>query len=520
MSFTSPVFLGFILFFLLVYYLLPRRLQWVVLLAASCVFYISGGIRMIAYLLITTLSTYLAGRLLGWLNEKGAGLSQEDKKLLSGRLRTQKRLTVFFAAFLNFGMLYVLKYWDFTAHALGRLIPGSNLPVLNLAIPLGISFYIFQSIGYVVDVYRDKYQPEKNPFKFALFVSFFPQIIQGPISRFDQLAGQLTALREPNFDSIKYGIQLTMWGYFKKLVIAGRAGVLVDHVFNGGTKYDGSVIAFAVLFYCIQLYCDFSGGIDISRGIAGMFGIDMTINFRRPIFAVSLTDYWRRWHISLGTWMKDYVFYPLALSKPFGRLGKFTRKHIGGTVGKIFPTSLATCIIYFIIGIWHGANFRYIAFGFWNGIIITSSLILTGFYSGVRKRLGISDQSRLLRVFRILRTAFLVFIGRYITRAPRLLTALSMLGATFLNFHPERLFDGTLLTLGLDKGAIITVLAGIVAVIYVELLQERGIEIRKSLEKRSFLVQWLAILVPLTAIILLGILNQEYISAEFIYAQF
>ena len=144
-------------------------------------------------------------------------------------------------------MLYVLKYWDFTAHALGRLIPGSNLPVLNLAIPLGISFYIFQSIGYVVDVYRDKYQPEKNPFKFALFVSFFPQIIQGPISRFDQLAGQLTALREPNFDSIKYGIQLTMWGYFKSsLLLAGPVSLLIMCL--TAARNTMAAIAFAVLF--------------------------------------------------------------------------------------------------------------------------------------------------------------------------------------------------------------------------------------------------------------------------------
>lgn len=475
---------------------------------------------MIVYLLITIVSTYLAGSFLGYLNEKNSDTVPEDKKHLLKRLRAQKRLIVFLAAFLNFGMLYILKYRDFTVQALGRLIPGFNLPSLNPLIPLGVSFYIFQSIGYVIDVYRNKYRPEKNPLKFALFVSFFPQIIQGPISRFDQLAGQLTASRKPDYDGIKYGIQLAMWGYFKKLVIAGRAGVLVDSVFKAGTVYDGSVIAFAVIFYCIQLYCDFSGGIDISRGIGGMFGIDMTENFRRPIFAVSLADYWRRWHISLGSWMKDYLFYPLSLSKPFSRLGRLARRHIGGTTGKIIPASLATFIIYFIIGIWHGANFRYIAFGFWNGIIITSSLILAGFYTGVRKRLGISEKSPLLRVFRILRTAFLVFIGRYVTRAPRLLTAVSMLGATFLNFNAKRLFDGTLLTLGLDSQAIIIVLAGIFAVLCAEFLQEQGIEIRKSLEKRGFFVQWLAMLIPLAAIILLGFLDQEYIAAEFIYAQY
>lgn len=520
MLFTSPVFLLFITVFLLLYYLLPRRHQWVVLLVSSYVFYLSAGISMVGYLLFTTLTTYSAGRLLSSLNKRRKKLPQENKKTLSAKIKSRKRLIVLSAVFLNFGMLYILKYWDFTAVFLDKLLPGRSLPILELIIPLGVSFYIFQSIGYVIDVYRDKYAPERNPFRFALFVSFFPQIIQGPISRFDQLGSQLTASRDPNFNSIKYGIQLAMWGYFKKLVIAGRAGVVVDTVFANSSAYSGSVIAFSVVFYCIQLYCDFSGGIDISRGVAGMFGIDMIENFRRPIFAISLTDYWRRWHISLGSWMKDYLFYPLSLSKPFGRLGKFTRRHIGGTIGKIFSTSLATFIIYFVIGIWHGANFRYIAFGFWNGLIITSSLILAGFYAKTRNLLNISDNSPLLRVFRIMRTSFLVFIGRYITRAPRFLTAVSMLYVTFSDFRAGNLLDGTLLTLGLDKSGIIVVLVGITAILVAEFLQERGIRIRQSFEKRGFLIQWLAILIPLATILLLGVLDQNYIAAEFIYAQF
>ena len=164
------------------------------------------------------------------------------------------------------------------------------------------------------------------------------------------------------------------------MVIADRAAVLVNTVLDDPWSYSGSILAVGVLFYCIQLYGDFSGGIDITRGVARLFGIDLAENFRRPLFSTSLTDFWRRWHITLGAWMRDYLFYPLSLSKPFGKLGKFTRKHLKGKLGKILPTSLATFLVYFVIGIWHGANWRYVAFGFWNGGIITLSLLLAPYF--------------------------------------------------------------------------------------------------------------------------------------------
>lgn len=202
-------------------------------------------------------------------------------------------------------------------------------------------------------------------------------MVQGPISRFGDLGPQLLAGRSLDFGNLKYGIQLMLWGYFKKLVIADRAAVLVSSVLDHPWDHSGSILAVGVLFYCIQLYGDFSGGIDITRGVAKLFGIDLAENFRRPLYATSLTDFWRRWHITLGTWMRDYLFYPLSLSKPFGKLGKLTRRHIKGKLGKILPTSLATFLVYLVIGIWHGANWRYIAFGFWNGGIITLSLLLS-----------------------------------------------------------------------------------------------------------------------------------------------
>ena len=472
MPFASLTFLGFTAAAVVAYYLVPRNYRWCILLAASYLFYMAGGWHAVFYIIFTTAVTYIAGRLLNSIN-----------KVL------YRKIIVAISLILCLGLLFMLRYLDFAQ---------------NLIIPLGISFYIFQSIGYVIDVYRGKHGPEANIGKFALFISFFPQIIQGPISRFNQLAPQLEEGNNLDLQNIKYGIQLAMWGYFKMLVIAGRAGMIVDAVYGNFADYDGAVIAFAVLLFGIQLYCDFSGGIDITRGVAKMFGINMVDNFRRPIFSTSLAEFWRRWHITLGTWLKDYLFFSLALSKPIVKIGMFTRHRIGGTLGKIIPTSLCTFAVYFAVGIWHGASFRYIAFGIWNGVIITSSLLLAGFYTDIKKRLRINDKSFLWWVFCVFRTGALVSVGWYLVRAPRFVYGVNMLRRTFTHFRPRSLLDGTLLNFGLTWVDLAIIFIAMAVVVALEFYQEKGGEVRKSLESKNFLVQWAAIFMPLAAIIFLG----------------
>jgi D-alanyl-lipoteichoic acid acyltransferase DltB (MBOAT superfamily) len=524
MSFTSLGFLALVGAAVALYYLLPRRGQWLVLLGTSLVFYCVGGGRTVGYVLYTAATVYLSGLLLGRFHRLRKAAAPEEKKAAEARYKRYRRLVVLAACVLNFGLLYVLKYWNFTAELLqplvGRLTRGGALPLSQLLVPLAVSYFMFQSVGYVVDVYRDKYPPERNFLRLLLFVCFFPQMVQGPISRYDQLAPQLYAQRALDCTQLKYGIQLALWGYFKKLVIADRAAVLVNAVMNDPWSYGGAIQAAGVFFYSIQLYCDFSGGIDITRGVAQLFGIQMAENFRRPIFATSLTEFWRRWHITLGAWMRDYLFYPLSLSKPFGRLGKFTRKHIGGKLGKIFPTSLATFLIYFVIGIWHGANWRYVAFGFWNGILITLALLLAPQFAWLKGALRIDDKAKWYHCFQIARTCFLVFLGRYITRAPRLATAVWMVKETFLHPCLPDLWNGTLLSLGLGGGDLAVILLGMVVVLGVEWYQERGGQVRAALEKQSFLVQWLAIVIPLLVLFCLGILRADYISSGFIYQQY
>lgn len=510
MAATSFEFAMFSAIGVIFYYIMPQKIRWTVLLVFSYIFYLWGGIGMLFYLLFTTLTTYMLARAIGNV-KKG---ETKEEKLLQKR---KKRIFAALALILNFGLLYFVKYWNFTMDLIN--VPKEILR-FDILLPLGISFYIFQSMGYIIDVFRGKYEPEKNIFKFALFVSFFPQLTQGPIGRFDKLAPQLYKGNEFSFDNIKEGLKLLLWGYIKKLVIADRASVVACAVIDNYTDYSGSLILFGVIFYCIQLYCDFSGGIDIIRGIAKLFGVDMAENFKRPIFARSLTDFWRRWHITLGAWLKDYLFYPITLSKPFINLGKFLRKHIKGKAGKILPTSLATFIVYFVIGIWHGASWKYILFGCWNGVLITTSLLLEPYFMSIKKKLSIKDSSVFYIILSIIRTNFIVVLGRYITRAAGVGAAVNMLKKTFLEFSPASLFNGTLMNLGLTGYDYFVVILGVALIFILEFSDELGVRLTEKIEKKGAIPTFLMVFAAVLIFVVFGIFRGDYISSEFIYKQF
>lgn len=511
MTFTSVSFAVFLIAAAAIYYIFPQKIRWTVLLAASYVFYLSGGTGVLGYILFTTATTYLCGILIGGC--EGKAQTKEEKL----KTKKTKRFFAAIALFLNFGLLYFVKYWDFTLDILK--IPGDALR-FNIIMPLGISFYIFQSMGYIIDLVRGKYAPQKNFFKFALFVSFFPQLTQGPIGRYDALAPQLCNGNAFSADNIKEGLKLLLWGYIKKMVIADRTAVIACAVIDNYTSYSGSVILFGIIMYCVQLYCDFSGGIDVARGAASLFGVNMAQNFRRPLFATSLADFWRRWHITLGSWLKDYLFYPITLSKPFIMLGKFTRKHIKSKAGKILPTSLATFIVYFVIGIWHGASWKYILFGCWNGVLITASLLMEPYFINAKKRLHVNDGAIWYKIICIIRTTLIVIAGRYITRASGVGAAADMLVRTFADFSPGTLFSGVLMNLGLSVSDYIVIGLGILTVFILELGEELGVRITEKIENRGAAPTFVLALAAILIFMYFGVFRGSYISSEFIYKQF
>lgn len=504
MSLVSNAFLLFVLAALIVYYLVPGRFQWIVLLVFSYIYYASGNAKYVFFIVYSTLVVYAFARLIDHLQKKGAAPKAMKIAVITGLI-------------CNLGMLAAVKYAGPVAASFNQWF-SLKIPELEILFPLGISFYTFQSSGYLLDVYWRKTKAETNPFKFALFVSFFPQLMQGPIGNFNRLSGQLTSPHRPELRRICRGVERILWGLAKKLIVADWAGVFADAIWADPEKYSG-VIFFALLFYGIQLYADFSGAMDIVIGIAQMFGIELDENFRRPYLATSMADFWKRWHITLGEWMMNYVFYPVSLSGWMTRFSRWCKKIFGRKQGRVVPIALADLIVFFLVGIWHGASMKYVVYGLLNGGIIAFSELMGGTYQKWKKGLHISGKERWYCVFMIVRTFILVNLRWFYDRSDTLAQGNQMVRLAFTNFAPSQLLQipagsqGTAFV----PWALLIIAVGCAVILTVGILQERGVKIRESLA---------ALPLPATAAIwiglflLIGFFGSTAAPRGFIYAQF
>ena len=540
MSYTTLKFLAFVAVAVGAYFLFPvKKYQWAVLLAASYFFYLLTGYRYAAYILFTTTTTYLSALWMASIAQKAKAILEENKKLwdreqkktFKAKIKQQRHAIATVTLVMNLGILVFLKYYNFFAGSLNETLGNWGMsfsaPTLQLILPLGISFYTFQSMGYVIDVYREKVEAERNFFKIALFVSFFPQIIQGPIGLYDHLAKQLYEPHRFDFTRFKHGCMLMLWGYFKKMVIADRAVIPIMAVTGEYGKFGGTTLTFTVLLYALQLYVDFSGGIDITRGVAQMVGIDMAENFRRPYFSRTINEYWRRWHMSLGAWMREYVFYPIALSKTFLNVSKKMKKskfgatELGAHVSKVLATSFASLIVFFLVGVWHGANWKYVGFGLWNGGVIMLSTLLEPVFAGWTKALKINTETILFRLFQMARTFVIVLIGYVFDIAPDFMSSLLTFKRIVLN---QNIAEGIAqyAELGLDgyDYGLLAVCTGIL--LCVSLIQERhdGITLRELLDRKPFILRFAVIVAGIMMIAMFGVYGPEFSAAEFVYMQF
>ena len=377
MSIVSLAFLGYCLLVVFLYFVLPKRTQPYVLLLASIAFYALYSYKALYYLVFTSLSVFFAA--VG-VERLTAGQNESTDATEKARLKKKQMVLYFVVLISNLCILFFLKFYNFSIqniNLLGRLLGADiALRTLDILMPLGISFYTFQAISYLIDVKRGKYPAEKRYDRLLLYLIYFPQLVQGPINKYDEMAPQLFRSNAFDIDRLLSGVQRIAWGFFKKLVIADRAAVFVNTVFNLEKRHVGWTVLIGVVFYSLQVYGDFSGGIDIVNGFSEILGIRMMENFKRPFFAETLADFWQRWHISLGTWMREYIFYPIALSKRLNRLGKKLRKKGHKKAAKVIPTTLASVVVFFCVGIWHGAAWKYVVYGLYNGLIISSGILL------------------------------------------------------------------------------------------------------------------------------------------------
>lgn len=529
MLFTSYSFIAFMAVLLLAYYLVPKKCQWPLLLAASYIFYFMAGAGYLVYILVTTLTVYFAARMIDrnagrqsdYLKEHKAELAKEEKKAYKEKQKKIRLRWMILCLLLNLGILAVVKYTNFFISNVNGILKAfggtAQLSFITLALPMGISFYTFQAVGYLIDVYRGTIPAEKNPFRFALFVSFFPQLIQGPISRFGDLAK--TLFEKHPFDSrtVCCGLQRVLWGYFKKMVVADRILAGVSTIIGDVGAYQGAYVLVGMLFYTCELYADFTGGIDITIGIAQTFGITVQENFNLPYFSKSLKEYWRRWHISMCSWFRDYIFYPVSISRPMQKFTKFSKKHFGEKVGRRLPMYLSSFTVWLATGIWHGASWNFIVWGLGNWAILMASEEFEPLYERFHKRFG--AQGRLYAVFQMLRTFLLVCCLNIFDCYASLGDTFRAFGSMFTVPNWNVLWDGSLMQLGLtmlDYG----ILAGGVAVMFcVSLLQRTG-SVRERIGKRPYPLRFAVWYGLFLIVLLMGAYGIGYDASQFIYNQF
>lgn len=538
MTYTSFMFAVFALLTILVYYLMPsKKYQWVVLLIASFIFYMYNSYRFAFYIVCTTASIYFAAKYIEdyarstkeLAKQKKTELSRSEIKAFKKERKKREQLILALALILNFGILFILKYYNFMVGGLFELLGFSKgeTPFIKLFLPLGISFYTFQATGYLINVYRGLVNAERNFFKFALFVSFFPQTIQGPISEFEQLGNQLTQEHKPEWIRFKLGCQLILWGLFKKLVIADRAIYFIQKCTNHYTQYNGLVILFAGLTYALQLYTDFSGGIDISRGIAKILGIDMIDNFKRPYFSQSLGEYWRRWHISLGAWMKKYVFYSLAMSNTFMKLSNRIKKGekkpsaVRMHLSKTLPSALAIFVVFMFVGLWHGANSKYVAFGVWNGAILMLSMLFKPVFLRMNEIFHVKDTSFFWKLFRIIRTFILVLVGYYFDIAKDFSSAMDMMSRSVFDWNLSLAIQQLPKMLPQIQDHIILFVASMILFVCSILQERKDAESPGELtHSHSAVLQWIVIFIEILLVAIFGVYGTGADPADFVYMQF
>ena len=523
MAFTSFSFLLFAAAVIALYYLVPKKFQWWVLLIASYVFYLTADIRYLVFILLTTVTTYFTARHMGkalevqdaYLAEHKKELSREEKKEYKGKVKSANRKWMIGCLLFNFGMLSICK--AALVEPFRAMMSGTGLSFLSLGLPMGISFYMFQSMGYVVDVQRGTCKAEQNFFRLALFVSFFPQLVQGPISKFTQLAPTLYAPKDFDGKTVSFGLQRMLWGYFKKLVVADRIAVAIGTL--KGAEFTGVGFLLLSLFYAVQIYGDFTGGIDVTIGLAETMGIKLPENFIRPYFSKNIAEYWRRWHISLGVWMREYIFYPISVSGPMRDLSKWGRAKLGD-FGKRLPVYVASVATWFVTGIWHGLNANFIVWGMLNCFFVVLSEECVPLYEKFHGRFPGLKQTKGYGVFEMLRMFWLMNLIRACDLFPNVGDYFRRVASVFTTFNWHILWDGTMMKLGLTGLDYAVLGVSILVLFFVSVFQEKHGSFRKALAEKPAFLRYGLIFAMFLVVILMGSYGIGYDASNFIYNQF
>ncbi len=496
MQFNSFEFLIFFPIVLLVYFIIPKKIRYIWLLISSYYFYMGWNAAYALLLLASTTITYTAALFIDKWNDNVK----------------RKKLMVAVSLALNFGILFYYKYALFAIETLrdifGKIGVSIEIKEPDILLPVGISFYIFQAVGYTVDVYRGKLRAEKNPFRYALFVSFFPQLVAGPIERSTNLLPQLQNVHKISLwdtKRIQRGAVVMLYGYILKMIIADRAAVYVNTIYDVEkyNNYGGFTVLIALILFSFQIYCDFAGYTYIAIGAAQIMGFNLMNNFQMPYMATSIKDFWNRWHISLTSWFRDYLYFPLGGS----RKGKI-RKYIN-----IFIVFLAS-------GLWHGASWQFVIWGMIHGCMRVLGETTEKIRERIYTKLNFKRDTLATTLLRMGCTFSLVSLAWVFFRAKSLRQSLDIFRNLFTQYNPWVLTDGSVFELGLDAKDWNVLIIAILFLVIVDVLRYCKINLTELFIKQNLWFRWLVFYIGILAVILFGIYGPQYDAAQFIYFQF
>ena len=498
MLFNSIDFLIFFPIVLIVYFVIPDKIKYIWLLAASYFFYMGWNAKYALLLLASTVVTYLSGLLL----ERTKHSTWNEKKIICC-----KKWIVAGSFIINLGILIFFKYSNFAIDTINSICSSLNVrfsvPAFDIVLPVGISFYTFQALSYTMDVYRNDIYAEKNFFRYALFVSFFPQLVAGPIERSKNLLSQLSKPQKFNFANARDGFLLMLWGYFLKIVLADRIAIFVDTVYGDYANYPGWYLIVASALFAIQIYCDFAGYSTIALGAAQILGIKLTENFNAPYLSVSVGQFWRKWHISLTSWFKDYLYIPLGGSR-CSALRKYINK----------------MIVFLVSGLWHGASFTYVIWGGLNGLYLVIGEALAPAKAKIYKFLHLNRDSYAHKLVQVIVTFILIAFAFIFFRASTVSESFQVIKSIFTADNRWVLFDGSLYQCGLDISNFILMIVSIALLLFVDICKHKGIVIRNIIVKQDYWFRYLFIALAILALLVFGKYGPAYDSANFIYFQF
>lgn len=526
MTFIDFEFGIFLLLGVLLFYICPVRQRWKMLLLISIVFYGIAGVKYLPFIFVTSLTVWLGGRRMGAcyerLEEKLAegGLDRAEKKALKEAAKQQCKKVMLLVLLFNLAVLCIVKFTKFFLepinHLLAALGGNASFTAADIIVPLGISYYTFSALSYLLDVYWKRVSYEKEYPRFLLYLIYFPHILQGPIEHYGMLGQELKKELRFDYDRVCRGLQLMLYGYFKKLVIADRINTFISTAYTNYSQTAGSILLLAMFLDVVYIYADFSGCMDIARGASQIFGIEIALNFNHPFGSKSITEFWRRWHMTMGGWFREYVYTPLSTSELVKSINKATRNKMPAQVSRSLTTIIPVFVTWVLTGLWHGTGKTYVAWGLYYSVMIFMSVCFGEAFHQLAVKCRVDTETESYHLFQMIRTTCIFAGGRLLTRPGSLRLSVAILKRTILNFAPLALVRRTLFEQGLDRKEVFLAAVCILIFGMISIIQQR-MSVRDFIARQNLPVKWGIYIAAVLTIVIFGVYGAGYDASAFVY---